>query len=139
MDYVEAHPKVDWDWDGIYSNPNITHEFIQAHPEVKWDDSFKSITLPITMDQIQNCPQGEDNLDWSWISQNPHMTVDIIEQYPDKPWDWSAVSSNKFDVELRQLEAQYKIEINKLAKCFYWNVHYKKWPNHLMAITSLRI
>jgi hypothetical protein len=62
MDVIESNINLEWDWNYISWNPNLTMEFIEAHPDKQW------------------C--------WSLISKNPGITMDAIDDHLDKPWDW---------------------------------------------------
>ena len=68
MDFINANPDKNWDWNGISRNPNITMEIINKNLDKPWK--------------------------WFWISHNPNITMEMINSNPDKPWDWNSISCN---------------------------------------------
>jgi len=89
--------KVNWYWDELSINPNITMEIVEAHPDKPWKWYGLSKHPNITWEIIETHPDKPWN--WSDLSSNPNITMEIIETHPDKPWNWIGLSSNKFTKE----------------------------------------
>jgi len=89
----------DWNWYQLTINPAISLEFIDLH---------------------SNEP---DKYKWRWydMHNNPNMNFEFITKHVDKEWDWQVLSYFTFNDPIRRLQKQYKRNINKLAKTFYWN------------------
>lgn len=119
--YILKHPKKNWNWEAISSNPNITWEIVQAYPKKKWDYTSLATNPNITWEIIQahpempwtsrRCWQGDpisynptipweivqsNPRRWNWrgLSANPNISWEIIQAHPTAPWDWLSVAVN---------------------------------------------
>jgi len=67
MEFVDARPDFDWEWELLSYNENITKEFIEKY----------------------------QNKDWNWniLSYNKYIDYDFINMLPDKNWNWKYLSN----------------------------------------------
>lgn len=68
MDILNRFPDLNWDWEFISYNQNITLSFIEKHINKPWD--------------------------WNNLSKNPHLTIDFIKKHSSYSWDWKKLVSH---------------------------------------------
>jgi hypothetical protein len=90
---IEDNNHIDWDWQFISMNPNLTIETILKYPSKKWYWTEVSANKGITMEDINN----HLDLSWSWssVSRNPNLTIDMVISHLDKGWDWHWITKNR--------------------------------------------
>ena len=92
MQYVLDHPKENWNYDYLSSNPNIKMSDVLAHPHLKWCWFGLSGNSSIGINDVLN------NLDkpwvWSKLSTNPSITLRNMLDHPKLNWDYKYASMN---------------------------------------------
>tara|TARA_B100000401_G_scaffold438362_1_gene386626 strand:+ start:4052 stop:5089 length:1038 start_codon:yes stop_codon:yes gene_type:complete len=91
---IDNHPEIEWKWEYISFNPNITRDFFIKNIHQKWNwntiSSRKFIDTSL-IDRYSRKP-------WNWvvISHNTSvvLTENFIEKYINKSWDWGHLSLN---------------------------------------------
>ena len=84
--FIASHPEVDWDWEIVTQNPNITSEIVANNLSYPWDFEYVSSNL---MDNI-TAQMIIDNPDKEWnfhvLSIWPGITIDLVIKLKDKDW-----------------------------------------------------
>ena len=126
-DLKRYHDK-DWIWEDVCKNPNLKIDDLYLFK--KPFDCFRYVLNPnLNIDFIN---KHSDEICYCEMSRNPELPIDYVIDNCDKRWSWKYISQNTFEnKEIRNLKNQYKIEVLKLAKEFYWNTLNKmcKPPN----------
>lgn len=42
MQAIESNPQLNWNWQLVSRNPNLTMEFIESYPNIDWNWSYMS-------------------------------------------------------------------------------------------------
>lgn len=87
IDYVIAHPEVEWDWSKISANPSISWNDVMKYPNLKWDISGLSANPNITIDIIVQNINWKDHKSDSWRLTNfayfnKSITLNDVKRYP---------------------------------------------------------
>jgi len=89
---VKTFPDINWDWEELSENPNITMEDIQENPDFPWNWRYISQNPNLTLDFIYKNPSKD--WDWNYVSKNSGITWEDIKNNIDLPWRWNFVSQN---------------------------------------------
>ncbi len=103
LEFIEAHPKYNWDWETLSTHGIVTMEFIETHPSYPWN--------------------------WSSMSYNRNLTMKFIERHNKVAWDKYWIFHNPFTEEkelfilkeARRYMAIYKIKV--WWKKIYYSPH----------------
>lgn len=87
IDYVIAHPEVEWDWSKISANPSISWNDVMKHPNLYWDIGGLSVNPNITIDIIIKNIDWKDYKSDSWKLENftyfnKSITLNDVKKYP---------------------------------------------------------
>ena len=100
---IKKHPEIQWDYNSLSKNPNITWKFIEEtinsieyqklDKDKKWDFKYSLSRNPcITFDIVVN------NLEYRWgiksLSENPNITLKIVRDNPELEWDFYSLTKN---------------------------------------------
>lgn len=79
-----AHPEINWQYDILSKNVNITWDIIQQNPQHKWCYNYMSSNPNITWEIVKEHP----NELWNEyrLAMNPSITLDILHSAP-KFWE----------------------------------------------------
>ena len=87
IDYILEHLDKPWQWEKIYSNPNISLEdIIKRNLHNQYFNAFQQV-------YPDYCVENLKKLSWRIITQ--YVSLDIFDKYPKKPWDYAELSKNK--------------------------------------------
>lgn len=102
--FPDKSPDVEWNWEALSSNPNITLDYVLDHPEKPWNRYLLSKNPAITIKDVIEYPQRKrhtnlnkyDNGGWNkkGLLENPNLTVQDVIQNP-KLFKVSGKSSRK--------------------------------------------
>lgn len=112
-DYIEYFNLEDFS-----SNPNVTLDIVLDNPDIEWDYDKISMNSNITWEMIQSNIHIFDE-DCESINLNPNITFDIIENNPHVSWiwDWSLIVLNEMTYERETFFAK------KLQKYYIKNIY----------------
>lgn len=79
-----------WNMLGLSMNPSVTVQFVQANPEFDWDWNELAKNSGMDIDFLMERFNG----DTYHISDNPKLTLQIILSSPLADWDWNKLSQN---------------------------------------------
>lgn len=124
------------------SNPNLTLDIVLDNPNINWDYDKISMNSNITWIMIQNNQHLFDE-DCISINLNPNITFDIIENNPHVSWiwDWSLIVSNEMTLEretffAKKLQQFYIKNIYKELRNYVNNYIFRK--SYLMLIKGCK-
>ena len=85
VDVLVQHKELEWDWDELSKNNNITTDDIirTLSHNLPWNWKEISLTKEFTIDQIMVL---NDLLDWKALSKNSHITLEMIQSTPQLNW-----------------------------------------------------
>lgn len=82
MEYIDAHPELQWKTCGLSKNPNLTIDYVCKNKnKKKWDWKEVSKNPGINLHDIEN----NLYLPWRWshVAQNPNMTLNFLLKHLD--------------------------------------------------------
>jgi hypothetical protein len=104
---IKKTPELNWDYNELSKNPNMTWKFIEETMESKeykeynednedntneWNFKHLSYNPCITFDIVSN------NLEYKWdinfLSENPNITLKIVRDNPDLEWNYELLARN---------------------------------------------
>lgn len=85
------NPDINWDWERINYNPNLTLKMIMDNPNKPWN--------------------------WYCMCHNPSITLEIIINNINEPWVWGEISKHSFEIDKQNYISQ-KIQWLLLATLF---------------------
>lgn len=98
MDFIEKYPTLNWYWENISCNPNITPEFTKKYLTkfTNWFLIFRSrnVYLELLEENLDKPLLWNKPLWWDDISCNTNLTFEFVNKHIDKPWVWRKISSN---------------------------------------------
>jgi hypothetical protein len=108
----------DFNIEDFSSNPNLTLDIVLNNPDIDWDYNNISMNSNISWEIIQNNQHIFDE-HCVLINLNPNITFDIIENNPHVPWiwDWSLIVLNEMTLERETFFAK------KLQKYYIKNIY----------------
>jgi hypothetical protein len=110
IDLVKKLPGIDWNWDHLSENRNITLNDIIQNSDLPWNYQYISQNPNLTLDFIIE-HQEED---WNWQYLSEYMKIQDIEQNLESPnplsWKWYYISMN-YSITLKFIK-KYKDQLN---------------------------
>lgn len=120
MQFIDAHPNMDYDWYALSLKPNLTYDFVVKYiladkpwnyegltftcssfimdlidrfPKIRWDWTYLSKEGPINIDFVVRHPKQR----WVWklLTKNPNITLNDILSTPHLPWHKPSIGGNK--------------------------------------------
>jgi len=134
-------------WYKKSTDPNLDVQYMLDNPHLPWNWYEISQHPKITMSDIeQHLDLEEYKWRWQGMLCNPNFTMDFVSKHVDKPWLrdckrlWEKLSYYDFQDQTVALQVQYKLEVRKLAKMFYWRLveSMSKPPNGYYFLNDLR-
>jgi YD repeat-containing protein len=85
VDVLVQHKDLEWGWDSLSENPNITmDDIIRTLPHnLPWDWKSLSLHKQFTIEQLV---EFQDQIDWTSMSLNKHITPEMILTTPQLNW-----------------------------------------------------
>ena len=81
---------MNWDWNAMSLNPNLTIDFIKENIHQNWNKTYISKHKNITMDFISTIDHP-----YFFTSYNPNITYKFMAANPTSHYNWMALSHNK--------------------------------------------
>jgi hypothetical protein len=82
---------VQWNWDNLSRNPNVTPAFVEEHIDKPWNWERLSWNLPLN-NRFMARHAGE-NWDVRGLSWNPTLPMEYVIEHPELDWDISGISA----------------------------------------------
>jgi len=84
--FIASHSEVEWDWEIVTRNPNITSEIVANNISYPWDFEYISSNLMenITAQMIIDNP--DKNWDFHTLSSWEGITIELVLALKDKDW-----------------------------------------------------
>lgn len=101
LSYIKDHPEIQWDYNSMSYNKNITVEFFMANRDKPWNPIIMSI-LPIdaVFELKEYCFLDCDKYDFTRsILSNPYITISHIIKIPNicrEPWHKHILAYNNY-------------------------------------------
>ena len=116
---LRKNPSLDWDFNVLSKNLNISLEFIMS-TEFPWCWGIISTRSDVNFSIIMNTPKLP--WDWSCLSMNPNITPDDVKNNPGRRWDIRGLSVNSSMIPL--IEKSLSITIGTPPRVCQWDTQY---------------
>lgn len=110
---IQSHPQYAWNYKLMSENPNITLDIMEQHPEYNWNIRNFCKNPNITLEFLQKYNRSH-KLSWFDISKNDSMTFDLIAEYSEFPWSRLGLCMNP-NVSMSLANEHDLFEVSTLA------------------------
>lgn len=92
---------IDWSYDYLSSNPNITVDIVRRYPRKRWNYYHLAMNPSVTCEDVLTYPE----MKWStyFLSNNPNLTKEFVETLPECHWNWEALEKHSWSREIEWL------------------------------------
>lgn len=108
FEYIKNNVNYPWDWKMLSMCTDLIN--IISNPDLEWNYQFIAKNINITSEFIDSNINKftNDNIigfdpNWIWFSKNPSITIDYIKNNLNKSWQWSDISK-KINITMKVIE-----------------------------------
>lgn len=123
IEFIKAHPEIDWNWELLSGHPAVTLEYIELHPEISWDLNTMICKNPnITQEYIEknifpnmiNYSSFQNERSFFHLSKNSCVTIEFIVKHIEIPWNFYSFMKYNPNFTNDKNNNNFKIVIGKL-------------------------
>ena len=121
MEWILKLPDVNWNWNVISGNPNVSLQWLETFPNAPWN--WNTVY----------------HNHYSCLSLNPNLSLEWLTRFPEKSWNWDLINCHP-DITSKWIETfPDKLNEAKMINGFIFNKklklkHIKNEPNYLKPL-----